>query len=64
MIKDIHIKIADELVGFGGHLECMECGYTEGLGAVGSHLANGWPKHCGYTMRWITASQENARRQS
>ena len=58
MIKDTHIKIADDLVGHGGHLECMECGYTESLGAVASHLAHGWPKHCNYTMRWITKRQE------
>lgn len=53
----LHTKIADNLVGFGGHLECMECGHIQGLGAVAGHLAYGWPKHCGYTMRWITKKQ-------
>lgn len=60
MIDTIHIKLADELVAHGGHLECMECGYSESLGPVGAHLANGWPKHCDYTMMWITARQEKA----
>lgn len=50
--------IAESLTGFGGHLECMECGHTQPLGDVGNKLAHGWPMHCGYTMRWITASQE------
>lgn len=58
MIEDIHISIANNLVGLGGHLQCMSCGYKESLGAVGSHLANGWPKHCSYTMRWITRREE------
>lgn len=59
MIQNIHINIANDLVSLGGHLECTVCGYSESLGAVGSHLANGWPKHCGYTMTWITKRQES-----
>jgi len=56
-VQNVHIKIADELVGLGGHLECTVCSYTECLGAVGAKLAHGWPKHCGYTLRWTTARE-------
>lgn len=51
---------AKSLVGIGGHLECMECGHLQPLNeaAMAERLTNGWPKHCGYTMRWITARQE------
>ena len=57
LVQAIHINIADSLVGLGGHLECTVCGHTQGLGAIGGHLATGWPKHCGYTMTWKTARQ-------
>lgn len=53
-------SIAESLVGIGGHLECMECGHTQPLdgGAMAERITHGWPKHCGNTMRWITARQE------
>lgn len=57
LVKTVHVKIADELVGLGGHLECTVCGYKQELGAIGGHLATGWPKHCSYTMTWKTAQQ-------
>lgn len=50
----IHDKIGGDLQGFGGLLRCRECGNERALGNVGDKLANGWPKCCGYTMRWIT----------
>lgn len=32
-----------------GQVWCRECGHTERVDSA-SALANGWPKHCGYTM--------------
>ena len=48
------------LESFGGHLECMTCHRIELLGNVTERTFGvlGWPKCCGYTMRWITARQE------
>lgn len=56
-MDDIHDKIGADLQGFGGILRCMTCGHEQPLGSVGNKLANGWPKCCGYTMRWVTARQ-------
>lgn len=56
---DLTDKIGADLNGLGGHLECTVCGHRRPLGNIGRKLANGWPKCCGYTMRWITARQEN-----
>lgn len=53
----IHESIGADLRSFGGYLRCEECGARCDLGDVGERLANGWPKHCGYTMRWWTARQ-------
>lgn len=52
--------IGNELQGFGGFLRCETCGTKRPLGNVGAKLANGWPKHCGYTMRWWTRRQVDA----
>jgi hypothetical protein len=57
-MSKIHEAIAKDLTEFGGHLECTVCGHTQTLGNVSTKLSNGWPKHCGYTMTWITARQE------
>lgn len=56
--SEIKNAIADDLKGFGGHLECSVCGYTQSLGNIGANLSEGWPQHHGYMMTWITARQE------
>ena len=56
-MDNIHKKIGNELQVFGGHLECQTCKKRKVLGSVSSKLSRGWPKCCGYTMRWITQSQ-------
>lgn len=58
-MSKLHENIATDLQQHGGHLECSECGFTEPLGDIASKLALGWPKHCGYTMSWITARMES-----
>lgn len=54
MDNGVHQKLDDELKGFDGILRCEKCGLTRGLGNIGNKLQNGWPKCCGYTMRWVT----------
>lgn len=49
--------IAPDLRAFGGILRCETCSRMKALGDVGAHLDNGWPKCCGYTMRWWTQRQ-------
>lgn len=53
----IHKVIENGLSGFGGLLRCTVCGHEQQLGDIGAKLAGGWPKCCGYTMRWWTARQ-------
>jgi len=60
-MTDIHDRIGSELQGFGGHLECQTCGRVASLGNVGGKLRDGWPKCCGYTMRWVTQRQLDER---
>lgn len=52
------LHMEKNLESFGGHLECTVCGHKKPLGRTSVYLAQGWPKHCGYTMTWITARQE------
>ena len=56
----VHDKIAGDLTGFGGYLRCETCGHRQTLGNVANKLRNGWPKCCGYTMRWWTQRQVDA----
>jgi hypothetical protein len=49
-----------ELAEFGGLLRCTSCGLERPLGDPGRRLRDGWPKHCGYTMRWWTQRQLDA----
>lgn len=42
------------LEDFGGYLQCEICGLKRPLGHAGNKLSSGWPKCCGYTMRWYT----------
>jgi hypothetical protein len=60
LMGSIHDKIATDLGGFGGVLRCETCRRTSPLGSIGHKLANGWPKCCGYTMRWWTQRQIDA----
>lgn len=59
-MSDVHGAIARDLDGFGGFLRCETCGHRKVLGDVGYKLRHGWPKCCGYTMRWWTRRQVNA----
>jgi hypothetical protein len=56
----LHESLGAELRSLGGFLHCRTCGVTSPLGAIGSHLEIGWPKHCGYTMQWWTQRQIDA----
>lgn len=46
---------ADITRQFGGFLRCETCRSTRPVD--GGYLSTGWPKCCGYTMRWWTARQ-------
>lgn len=52
--------VTDALSGFGGYVRCETCGRRGELGDVPTYIASGWPKCCGYTMRWWTARQVEA----
>lgn len=53
--------VGGALAGFGGILRCEVCGEVRPLGDPGARVAGGgWPKHCGYTMRWWTQRQIDA----
>ena len=56
----IHDTIAGDLESLGGYLRCEVCGHCRVKGDVSHNLAAGWPKHCGYTMRWWTQRQIDA----
>jgi hypothetical protein len=56
----IHEVIGGKVSPLGGLLRCETCGRTRDLVNVSAKLRNGWPKHCGYTMRWWTQRQINA----
>lgn len=53
----IHTAIAKDLSKLGGLLRCNTCEFEQPLGNVGEKLSMGWPKHCGYTMTWVTARE-------
>jgi hypothetical protein len=55
----LHQAIASDIAPLGGILKCLTCGKNFPLAEarVANSLANGWPKCCGYTMRWITARE-------
>lgn len=59
-MTDLASALGDSVTGFGGFLRCETCGHKRVLGDVGDKLAHGWPKHCGYTMRWWTQRQIDA----
>lgn len=53
-------EMRTSLAGFGGFLRCEKCRADRELGDVAGYLAHGWPKCCGYTMRWWTQRQIDA----
>jgi hypothetical protein len=53
-------RVASSIVPLGGFLRCTVCGRDEPLDHVGHHLDTGWPRCCGYTMRWWTQRQIDA----
>ena len=56
MQADIQRSMTNALSGFGGYLRCETCFTEMRLGDPGRRVAGGqgWPKCCGYTMRWWT----------
>ena len=61
MKVDLTETMTGALDGFGGYLRCESCGAHEPLGNPGSRVTGGgWPKCCGYTMRWWTQRQIDA----
>lgn len=53
-MSKLHNNLGEELKSLGGILRCEQCGLQRPLGNIGNKLANGWPKCCGLTMRWVT----------
>jgi hypothetical protein len=61
MSATLNDHIGGALSGFGGVLRCETCRRIEPLGDPGQRVTStGWPKCCGYTMRWWTQRQINA----
>jgi hypothetical protein len=61
-LGEIHGSIADDVIaatGGVGLLRCTTCGTEQGLSSarIASYFRSGWPKHCTYTMRWVTERQ-------
>jgi len=58
----IQDKIASDVAPLGGFLRCETCRVTAPLGQarIGRYLTTGWPRCCGYTMRWWTQRQIDA----
>jgi hypothetical protein len=61
-LSGFHERTGNEMASFGGFLRCETCRRTEGLDgqATGVYLKRGWPRCCGYTMRWWTQRQVDA----
>lgn len=58
--QGVHAAIAADLEGFGGVLRCTgACKRESPLdeACIARYLRDGWPKCCGYTMRWVTQRQ-------
>ena len=58
-MNTIYKNIAEALPALS-HLRCEQCATKIDLTKpdTGKYLANGWPEHCGYTMRLITVAEE------
>jgi hypothetical protein len=60
-MTDLAEIMSDALAGFGGYLRCETCGRSADVGNAGERVTStGWPKCCGYTMRWWTQRQIEA----
>jgi hypothetical protein len=57
MSADFYESAAAAIEPMGGFLRCEECQHQEPIGDVAGRLKNGWPKCCGYTMRWVTGRE-------
>lgn len=53
-MSTLHDEIAAGLGQMTGDLFCEECGQEQPVakGTISGYLADGWPKHCGFTMSW------------
>lgn len=50
----VEADIAKRAAGLGGILRCEECGGERPADDVAGYLRNGWPRHCGTTMTYVT----------
>lgn len=52
-------SLHQSLAAIGGVLRCETCKAIQPLGDVVNRIygQDGWPTHCGYTMRWVTGRQ-------
>ena len=55
-VQNFKSGLAADLDKLGGVLRCKLCGHERPLqaGEAGHFTFNGWPKHCGKTMAWVT----------
>ena len=55
----VAVTVANHTVGFGGRLECLNCGAKRNINKVDiiKYYRSGWPKCHGQTMRWKTARE-------
>ena len=60
--QSVHTAIGASLDQFGGILRCETCRAERSMvpGDAGYYTAKGWPKCCGYSMRWWTQRQIDA----
>lgn len=54
-VQSFYSSLDDITVEHGGILRCMVCGSEQPVES--RYWREGWPKCCGYTIRWITARQ-------
>ena len=61
-VSGLHGAIGAALDPFGGILRCETCRTSHAMqpGDAGRYTAKGWPRCCGYTMRWWTQRQIDA----
>ncbi|HET6916649.1 MAG TPA: hypothetical protein VFH56_11220 [Acidimicrobiales bacterium] len=61
-VSGLHDAIGASLGQFGGILRCETCRVEVKMSAdrAARYTRSGWPKCCGYTMRWWTQRQIDA----
>jgi len=55
--KNFYAEIAEDGAAAGGVLRCTTCKREQPVGDagdVGNYYRHGWPRCCGYTMKWVT----------